>query len=56
MGTSYWLPIKINFKNDLKKYFPGLDKKKNFKSLENLPKDAQNKIGNLLKYAAQIDT
>ena len=54
-NKNYWLPIEIDFESDFKKHYPGLDEEKILKSLENMPKNAQHKIGDLLKYAAQID-
>ena len=54
-NKNYWLPIEIDFENDFKKHYPGLDEEKILKSLENMPKNAQHKIADLLKYAAQID-
>ena len=53
--ASYWLPIEIDFENEFKKHNPGLDEEKILKSLQNMPKDAQHKISDLLKYAAEID-
>ena len=54
-NNNYWLPIEIDFESDFIKHYPGLDEEKILKSLENMPKNAQHKIADLLKYAAQID-
>merc|ERR1711963_1058845 len=54
-NKNYWLPIEIDFESDFIKHYPGLDEEKILKSLENMPKNAQHKIADLLKYKAQID-